>query len=156
IQDVTQPVMETVERRQGCLTVQVEPGPLVVADPRGLSMVLRNLLDNALKFTPADRPPDIRIVAVQEKDKVHLSVSDNGQGFDMKHHDRIFGMFQRLHRQDQIPGTGIGLALAAKAMERMGGRIWADSTPGRGSTFHIQVTADHGAQESRMETGVPA
>ncbi|MEW6478592.1 MAG: PAS domain S-box protein [Pseudomonadota bacterium] len=156
VQDVTQPVMETVERRQGRLTVQVASGLLVVADPRGLSMVLRNLLDNALKFTPADRPPDIRITAVQEDDEVHLSVSDNGQGFDMKHHDRIFGMFQRLHRQDQIPGTGIGLALVAKAMERMGGRIRADSRPGQGSTFHIQVAAGHSAHETRMKTGVTA
>jgi signal transduction histidine kinase len=70
---------------------------------------------------------------------VLLRVSDRGLGFDMKHHDRIFGMFQRLHRQDQIPGTGIGLAMVHKAMERMGGRIWADSVPGEGTTFHIEL-----------------
>jgi hypothetical protein len=57
----------------------------------------------------------------------------------MKHHDRIFGMFQRLHRQDQIPGTGIGLAMVHKAVERMGGRIWADSVPGEGTAFHIEL-----------------
>nr|MCU0958396.1 ATP-binding protein [Hydrogenophaga sp.] len=70
---------------------------------------------------------------------VHIEVADNGMGFDMKHHDRIFGMFQRLHRQDQIPGTGIGLAMVNKAVTRMGGRIRAESAPGEGARFHITL-----------------
>ena len=100
---------------------------------------LRNLVDNALKFTPADRHPEIRISAIPDGAMVNLSVSDNGQGFDMKYHDRIFGMFQRLHRQDQIPGTGIGLALVLKAVERMGGTIRAESAPGQGARFEIEL-----------------
>lgn len=66
-------------------------------------------------------------------------MSDQGIGFDMRYHDRIYGMFQRLHRQDQIPGTGIGLALVQKAVERMGGQIRAESAPGQGATFHIDL-----------------
>ncbi|MFP5467738.1 MAG: PAS domain-containing protein [Gammaproteobacteria bacterium] len=139
VQGVAHPFKEAIERRQGQLSWRIPPGLKVLADPRGLSLVLRNLLDNALKFTPAERRPDIIVRADQDGGQIHLSVTDNGQGFDMSHHDRIFGMFQRLHRQDQVPGTGVGLALVAKAIERMGGHIRADSVPGQGSTFHIHV-----------------
>ena len=66
-------------------------------------------------------------------------MTDRGMGFDMRHHDRIFGMFQRLHRQDQIPGTGIGLALVHKAVERMGGSIRAESAPGQGASFTVEL-----------------
>jgi signal transduction histidine kinase len=133
---------DELEARQGRLTVEIPETLRVQADPRGLAIALRNLIDNALKFTPTDRAPDIRIRAqASANSKVRLSVSDQGVGFDMRHHDRIFGMFQRLHRQDQIPGTGIGLALVHKAVERMGGQICADSAPGRGATFHIDLPA---------------
>ena len=101
--------------------------------------MLRNLIDNALKFTPAGQAPRVRVEAHAVGDRLHLSVSDQGIGFDMRHHDRIFGMFQRLHRQDQIPGTGIGLALVQKAVERMGGQIRAESTPGHGATFRVDL-----------------
>ena len=70
---------------------------------------------------------------------VQISVSDNGIGFDMEYHDHIFKIFQRLHRDDQYPGTGIGLALVRKAIERMGGRVWAQSRAGEGSTFYIEL-----------------
>ena len=81
----------------------------------------------------------MRIEAQAVGNRVRLSVSDQGIGFDMRHHDRIFGMFQRLHRQDQIPGTGIGLALVHKAVERMGSQIRAESAPGQGATFYIEL-----------------
>ena len=70
---------------------------------------------------------------------VVLSVADNGIGFEMEYHDHIFKIFQRLHRDDQYPGTGIGLALVRKAVERIGGRVWAQSRPGEGATFNIQL-----------------
>ena len=114
-------------------------GLCVRATDQGLSIVLRNLLDNALKFTPAGQSPQIRITTRTEGAQVVVSVADRGMGFDMKHHDRIFGMFQRLHRQDQIPGTGIGLALVHKAVDRMGGTIRADSVPGEGARFDIRL-----------------
>jgi light-regulated signal transduction histidine kinase (bacteriophytochrome) len=68
-----------------------------------------------------------------------LEISDNGIGFDMQYHEHIFKIFQRLHRDDQYPGTGIGLALVRKALERVGGRVWARSEVGRGATFCIEL-----------------
>jgi len=70
---------------------------------------------------------------------VILKVADNGCGFDMKYHDRIFDIFQRLHRAEEFPGTGVGLAIVRKAMERMGGKVWAESTPGVGTTFFLEL-----------------
>ncbi len=139
VQAVATPFRDELEARQGQLSVVIPEDLRVLANPKGLDIVLRNLIDNALKFTPASDAPRLRIEAQAEGDRVRLSVSDQGIGFDMKYHDRIFGMFQRLHRQDQIPGTGIGLALVQKAVERMGGQIHAESAPGQGATFHIEL-----------------
>jgi signal transduction histidine kinase len=113
----------------------------VEADLDGLRMVIRNLLQNAMKFSRQAKPPTIRIDAQISHNEVHLAIADNGIGFDMAYHDRIFEMFQRLHRADEIPGTGIGLAIVRKAMERMGGRVWATASPGAGATFHLQLPA---------------
>lgn len=153
VEAVAAPFLEALKERQGHLTTEIPPTLAVMADEKGLSLVLRNLMDNALKFTPPDRHPEIRISATPDGAMANLSVSDNGQGFDMKYHDRIFGMFQRLHRQDQIPGTGIGLALVAKAVQRMGGQIRADSTPGVGSTFHVGVLADPASVAAGKDPG---
>ena len=139
MQAVAAPFRDELEARQGQLSVVMPDDLRVQANPKGLAIVLRNLIDNALKFTPASAAPRVRIEAQALGDRVLLRVSDQGIGFDMKHHDRIFGMFQRLHRQDQIPGTGIGLALVQKAVERMGGHIRAESAPGQGATFHIEL-----------------
>jgi PAS domain S-box-containing protein len=139
VRAVAAPFRDELEARHGELTVRVAEDLKVRANPQGLAIVLRNLMDNALKFTPKDDAPRIHIEARAEGDRVLLSMGDQGIGFDMRYHDRIFGMFQRLHRQEQIPGTGIGLALVHKAVERMGGRIWAESAPGQGATFHIEL-----------------
>jgi signal transduction histidine kinase len=140
VREVVVPFTDELVARQGRLEVQIPDALEAQADPKGLAIVLRNLIDNALKFTPADQVPLIRIEAIAKDGRLQLSVSDHGMGFDMKHHDRIFGMFQRLHRQDQIPGTGIGLALVHKAVERMGGHIRAESAPGQGATFVIDLS----------------
>ena len=83
--------------------------------------------------------PQLSIRAQVTDTAVLVSVQDKGIGFDMKLHDRIFQIFQRLQRAEDYPGTGVGLAMVAKAMERMGGRCWADSQPGQGATFHLQL-----------------
>lgn len=139
VREVVAPFRDELEARQGQLDVQVPEDLRVQANPKGVAIVLRNLIDNALKFTPANAAPRIFVEALVQGDRVLLSVSDQGIGFDMKYHDRIFGMFQRLHRQDQIPGTGIGLALVHKAVERMGGQIRAQSEPGRGARFEVEL-----------------
>lgn len=114
--------------------------PLTVrADRDGLAMVARNLLDNALKFTRGATPPVIEISGRKEDNKAIVWIRDNGIGFDMKFHDRIFEIFQRLHRSEDYPGSGVGLALVRRAMQRMGGRVWAQSSPGRGATFYLEL-----------------
>jgi PAS domain S-box-containing protein len=115
------------------------PDLSVLADRDGLAIVLRNLLENALKFSRKAQPPSIEIGARAAGDKAILWVRDNGIGFDMKFHDRIFDIFQRLERAEDYPGTGIGLALVRKAMQRMGGRVWAESAPGAGATFFLEL-----------------
>jgi PAS domain S-box-containing protein len=110
-----------------------------LADREGLTMALRNLLENALKFSRDVSQPAIEITGRDSGSACILSVRDNGVGFDMKFHDRIFEIFQRLHRSEDYPGTGVGLAIVRKAMERMNGRVWAESTPGKGATFHLEI-----------------
>lgn len=115
------------------------PDAAVRADANGLAQVLRNLLDNALKFTRGAQKPRIEVGGRIEEGRYLLWVRDNGIGFDMKFVERIFDIFQRLHRAEDYPGTGIGLAIVRKAMERMGGRAWAVSEPGRGATFFVEI-----------------
>ena len=114
-------------------------GGTVLADTNGLAQSLRNYLDNAIKFSSKTSKPRVEIGAQENGANCLLWVRDNGIGFDMKDHERIFHIFQRLTSTDDYPGTGIGLALVRKAMERMGGRAWADSKPGQGATFYLEI-----------------
>lgn len=126
--------VEEVHARGVTLKVDI-PDATVTAEPEGLAQALRNLLDNALKFTGKIPDPHIEIGG-QEKEKTYmLWVRDNGIGFDMRYHDRIFEIFQRLHPAEDYPGTGIGMAIVQKTMQRIGGRVWAESAPGKGATF---------------------
>jgi PAS domain S-box-containing protein len=127
-----------IQRRSGTVNINV-PDIVVNVDSEGLTIALRNLLDNALKYTPLTQQPAIEIGAEKGEKTVVLWIRDNGIGFDMKYHDRIFGIFNRLHRSEEYPGTGIGLAMVKKALERMGGRSWAESQPEKGATFYIEI-----------------
>ena len=111
----------------------------VMADPDGLAMALRNLLDNALKFTPETRQPVIEIGCEATVDGYRIWVQDNGIGFDMTFQERIFEVFQRLHRSEAYPGTGVGLAMVRRAVERLGGTVWAESERGKGATFYLEI-----------------
>jgi signal transduction histidine kinase len=111
----------------------------VHADSNGLLIACRNLVENAIKFSRAAHPPRISIRAERDTNAVRIAIQDNGIGFDMTHHDRIFDMFQRLHRDDEFPGTGIGLAIVRKAVMRMGGNVTAQSKTGAGATFYISL-----------------
>ena len=114
-------------------------GATALADASGLAQALRNYLDNAIKFTGKVNEPRIEIGSQERGESCVLWVRDNGIGFDMKYHDQIFDIFQRLNGTEDYPGTGIGLAIVRKAMERMGGRAWAESNPGRGATFYLEI-----------------
>jgi light-regulated signal transduction histidine kinase (bacteriophytochrome) len=109
----------------------------VTADRDGLAKAPRNLLENALKFTRNVPQPMIEISGSDTGTTCILSVCDNGVGFDMKFRDRIFDIFQRLHRSEDYPGTG--LAIVRKAMQRMSGRVWAESEPGKDATFCLEI-----------------
>lgn len=126
--------------KDGQVTVEQHVPPIEIhADREGLTLVLRNLLENAVKFSRKDIGARIELGAREDGGRVLLWVRDNGIGFDMKYHDRIFDIFQRLHRAENYPGTGIGLALVKKAVQRMGGRVWAESAPGEGATFYLDL-----------------
>ncbi|WP_162909706.1 ATP-binding protein [Aggregatilinea lenta] len=134
-------VMECVHEAQSmnaAITTNV-PDVEVFADPNGLTIALRNLLDNALKFSHSVDNPQIDIGARTTTDRCIVWVRDNGVGFDMQYHDRIFDIFQRLQRAEDYAGTGVGLAIVRKAVERIGGRIWAESAPGQGATFYVEI-----------------
>ena len=117
------------------------PAIEVWADPLALGQVLRNLIDNALKYSAQANPPIIEIGGEARDGKCRLWVRDNGVGFDMAHHDQIFEIFRRLHTYAEFPGSGVGLALVKKAMERMEGRVWAESAPAKGATFFLEMQA---------------
>lgn len=111
------------------------------ADAEALTLVLRNLIQNAFKFTRTVRPRRISIVARANDARVHIVVRDNGIGFDMQYHDQIFKLFHRLHRDGEYEGTGIGLALVRKALERLGGRVRAEGAVGEGAMFIVELVA---------------
>ncbi len=117
--------------------------PVVPGDRTQLGQLLQNLLSNAVKFRNG-RPPRVHVGARRDGDRWVISVSDDGIGIPPGFHDRIMGIFQRLHTQAEYPGTGIGLAICKKVVERHGGEIWVTSSPGRGSTFHVALPAHAG------------
>jgi len=119
---------------------RIAPLPPVRGDASLLRVVLQNLLDNAVKYTKPQRAAVIEIGAQRLEDgETAIYVRDNGVGFDMRYADRLFGVFQRLHRADEFEGTGIGLATARRVVHRHGGRIWGEGHPGRGACFYFTV-----------------
>lgn len=109
--------------------------PRVHADPALLRLALLNLVGNALKFTRGRSPARIEISAASLGAAVAITIRDNGAGFDMRHADKLFGVFQRLHRQDEFEGTGIGLANVARIIHKHGGQVAAEGAPGEGAAF---------------------
>lgn len=113
--------------------------PEVYVDPRQIARLFQNLITNSIKFKKPDEPPKIHISAGKEGNKYVFSVADNGIGIETQYKDRIFTIFQRLHTRKEYEGTGIGLAVAKKIVERHGGHIWVESSFGKGSTFYFTL-----------------
>lgn len=128
--------------------------PAAYADPSMLRQVLLNLIDNALKYSRPRDPAVIEVTGEEEEDRVVFAVRDNGVGFDMAYVDKLFGVFQRLHRADEFDGTGIGLALARRIVERHDGRVWAEGVPGEGAAFRFSLPRrSEAAERSRAAAG---
>lgn len=125
--------------------ISIEALPTIVADEGQMEQLLHNLVSNAIKYS-GENQPKIRIGATVSPHEWRLTVSDNGIGIDPSASERIFKMFQRLHTQEEIPGSGIGLAVCRRIANRHGGRIWVESRPEIGSAFHITIPREEREQ----------
>lgn len=143
-----------IEQRQA--TIRYDQLPIIEGNSRQLQQLFHNLISNALKYSKEGQPPQIKITCRQvigrdvrrelsaedsRQRYYHLAVQDNGIGFEQKDAERIFNIFTRLHGNAEYMGTGIGLAIARKVVHNHGGHIWADSEPGKGTTFHLLLPA---------------
>ena len=133
--------------RERDATVESDSLPTVLVDGLQLRQLLQNLVSNALKFCQ-ERPPHIEVGAEDEDTHWHFTVRDNGIGIAGEHRERIFTIFQRLHTRSEYPGTGMGLAICRKIVERHGGQIWVESEPGAGSVFHFTLTKSPSMEDS--------
>ena len=122
-------------------TVHVEPLPSLPVHPTQLERLFQNLISNAIKYCRPAVRPEVRIAATRLNAEWLFSVRDNGIGIEAQYTDRIFGLFKRLHTSDRYSGTGIGLALCRRIVERNNGRIWVESKPGEGSIFYFTLPA---------------
>jgi two-component system, sensor histidine kinase and response regulator len=139
-------VVSSLKPEAGARQIEWKIGglPTVACDPGLLKLVFNNLLSNAVKYT---RPRETAVIEIGQDNhgnEVSIFVRDNGVGLDMKNADRLFGVFQRLHRAEEFEGTGVGLAIVARIIRKHGGRIWADGEVGKGATF--QFTLGNSAQ----------
>jgi light-regulated signal transduction histidine kinase (bacteriophytochrome) len=123
--------------------VELGPLPVVRGDARQLVQVFQNLIGNAIKYRSA-APPRVEVSATRVDGQWRFAIRDNGIGIEQRYFDRIFALFQRLHTRSEYPGTGIGLALCQKIVQRHRGRIWVESALGHGATFYFTLPADEG------------
>lgn len=138
VDDIIADLSDLISREDA--TVSVGQLPVVLGDATELRLILQNLITNAIKFRQPDSPPEVSIRGSRGGPGWRFEVSDNGIGIAPAQQDRIFQLFQRLHRSDQYPGTGIGLAHCKRAVENHGGVIGVDAEPGRGSTFWFTLS----------------
>ena len=121
--------------------IRVAPGMTTLADQVLVRSVIDNLLRNAWKFSARSPITRIEVGAENQRGETVFFVRDNGCGFDMNFANRLFGPFQRLHREEEYTGTGIGLTIVQRIVMRHGGRVWAVATPGEGATFFFTLSA---------------
>jgi len=131
--------MEELRGEAGLAKVRIDKLPEVCGDAGLLALLWTNLLENAIKFSRGQAQPLIEIFGKDELSRVVYSMRDNGVGFDPKYATRLFGVFQRLHGENEFPGRGIGLAIARRIVLRHGGEIWAEGEPLAGATFHFAL-----------------
>ena len=137
--DLIHQVLETLRNDLDGREVEIEIGKLPVCqgDPALLKQVWMNLLSNALKFTRKREVARIEIGCNESGSEKIFFVKDNGVGFEMQYADKLFGVFQRLHRTEEYEGTGVGLAIVQRIIRRHGGRVWTESEPNVGTAFYF-------------------
>jgi light-regulated signal transduction histidine kinase (bacteriophytochrome) len=140
--DIVRLVLRDLLKDQSTRPVEVLIGelPPCLADPNLLKQVFVNLLSNAIKFTSKRESPCVEVGFKSEDGEQVYFVKDNGVGFDMRYVDKLFGVFQRLHRMDEFEGTGVGLATVQRLIHRHGGRIWAEAEVDKGATFYFTLS----------------
>ncbi len=142
--DMTTMARDVANEQAGLLRtpVEIDPLPNIRGDPLLLRQVWVNLIANAVKYSSKTAEARVSVFASAEPERIVYSVRDNGVGFDMKNVDQLFGVFRRLHRTEEFPGTGVGLAIVKRIVERHGGTVWAEAKPGAGATFSFAMPAD--------------
>jgi signal transduction histidine kinase len=130
----------TTDYEKRIMAVHIDDAmPPMHVDPQLFKQVYINLLSNALKFSSNTDRPDIQVGFLEADGETHYFIRDNGVGFDMQYADKLFGVFQRLHASTEYPGTGVGLALVQRIIQRHGGRIWAEAEVNKGATFYFAI-----------------
>jgi light-regulated signal transduction histidine kinase (bacteriophytochrome) len=114
--------------------------PHVKADRSLLKQVMVNLISNALKYSSKKEHPIVEIFSEKKQGEIVFSVKDNGTGFDMKYYDKLFGVFQRLHKQNEFEGVGVGLAIVQRVIAKHGGKVWAEGKVDEGAIFNFSLT----------------
>jgi light-regulated signal transduction histidine kinase (bacteriophytochrome) len=148
---------EALESRRRGVEIRIERLPVCRADPTMLRQVYRNLISNALKYTRKREQATIEIGCRNQAGENVYYVRDNGIGFDMRHAGQIFGVFHRLHTDAEYEGTGVGLALVQRIIQRHGGRVWAEARPDEGATFFFTIPdRSHGGAASQTSSRMPS
>jgi PAS domain S-box-containing protein len=143
VEEVRQMLVADAAGRQ--VDWRIQPLPVVIGDDNMLRQVWQNLLGNALKYSANRERAKIEVTSrLLDDGSVQFSVKDNGAGFDMAYAGKLFGVFQRLHKASEFPGSGIGLANVRRILARHGGRVWAEAAPDQGATFHFTLPAQSG------------
>jgi len=153
VDEVSQTLHQKISRQQA--TIHCRKLPVLKAKRSLMVLLVQNLISNALKFC-RDEPPQIEVSAYRQDAEWIVSIRDNGIGIDPRFKDRIFIVFQRLHRREEYPGTGIGLAVCQKIVRKHGGRIWFESEPNQGTTFYFAIPYRENTNQQRTDGGQKA
>jgi len=142
--DIGETIREVLENLRSSInesgtSIRLEPMPVLKADPAQMLQLFQNLISNAIKFRKEGTRPVIKINAVEKNGEWLFSIEDNGIGIEQQYSDKVFVIFRKLHNKSKFEGTGIGLSIAKKIVERHKGRIWFESDPGKGTTFYFTL-----------------